>query len=136
MRRRSNATLVALAIAAGSVMFSAPSASAVTYCSSSGYTVTSEPMERCTKLSNGILAVKQSSSGVVATEYYKSGGSTISAKLGYSRGGNSHYGSYISISSGSTKRQTWSLSASSYCTSTYGLLSYSGGTFQTPSSHC
>ncbi|MFE1953270.1 hypothetical protein ACFW9D_22710 [Streptomyces sp. NPDC059524] len=136
MRRRSNATVIALAIAAASVMFSAPSASAVTYCSSGGYTSTGEPMERCTSLSNGILAVKQSSSGVVSTEYYKSGGSTITAKLGYSRGGTNHYASSVSISSGTTKRQTWSLSAGSYCTSTIGLLSYSGGTFQTPTSHC
>ncbi|MFI5875997.1 hypothetical protein ACIBAH_26805 [Streptomyces sp. NPDC051445] len=117
-------------------MFSAPVASAVTYCDSAGYTVTSEPMERCTSLSNGILAVKQASGGVVSTEYYKSGGSTISAQLGYSRSGTSHYASAVSIAVGATKRQTWSLSASAYCTSTIGLLKYSGGTYQTPSSHC
>jgi hypothetical protein len=136
MRRRTNATLIALAIAAGSVMFSAPTVSAVTYCDSSGYTATGEPMERCTSLSNGILAVKQSSSGVVSTEYYKSGGSTISAQLGYSRSGTNHYASAVSIASGTTKRQTWSLSASAYCTNTIGLLKYSGGSYQTPTSHC
>lgn len=117
-------------------MFSAPIASAVTYCDSSGYTVTNEPMERCTSLSNGILAVKQSSSGVVSSEYYKSGGSTISAQLGYSRSGTSHYASAVSIAVDTTKRQTWSLSASAYCTNTIGLLKYSGGTYQTPPSHC
>ncbi|MEV6699264.1 hypothetical protein AB0M68_19120 [Streptomyces sp. NPDC051453] len=136
MRRRANATLAALAIAAGSVMFSAPIASAVTYCDSSGYTSIGEPTERCTSLSNGILAVHQGSSGVVGTSYYKSGGSTISAKLGYSRSGTSHYASSVSIGSGQTKSATWSLGSGAYCSSITGLLSYSGGTYQTPSSHC
>ncbi|MFF4867481.1 hypothetical protein ACFY3J_38755 [Streptomyces sp. NPDC001231] len=136
MRRIANTTLVVLALAAGSVMFGAPTASAITYCDSSGYTSTNEPMERCTKLSNGILAIKQAGSGIVATEYYKSGGSTISAQLGYSRAGTSHYAGAVSIASGATKKQTWSLSANAYCTSTIGLLKYSGGTFQTPASHC
>lgn len=117
-------------------MFSAPVASAVTYCDSAGYTSTNEPMERCTSLTNGILAVKQASGGVVGVEYYKSGGSTISAQLGYSRSGTSHYSSAVSIAVGQTKRSTWSLAASAYCTSTIGLLKYSGGTYQTPSSHC
>ncbi|MET8831707.1 hypothetical protein ABZX40_38425 [Streptomyces sp. NPDC004610] len=136
MRRIANTALVALAITAGSVMFGAPSASANSYCSSSGYTETGEPMERCTTLSNGILTVKQASSGVVSTAYYKSGGSTISARLGYSRSGSSHYKPAVSIAVGATSRATWSLSASAYCTSTIGLLSYSGGTYQTPASHC
>jgi hypothetical protein len=117
-------------------MFGAPAASAVTYCDSSGHTVTGLPTERCTSLSNGILAVSQNSNGLVSTEYYKSGGSTISAKLGYSRSGTSHYGSAVSIAVGATKRATWSLGASTFCTSTVGLLSYSGGTYQTPASHC
>ncbi|MGC8923524.1 hypothetical protein [Streptomyces griseoaurantiacus] len=136
MRRRVNVTLAALAIAAGSVMFGAPAASAASYCDSSGYSSTNQPMERCTSLSNGILTVHQSSSGNVGTSYYKSGGSTISAKLGYSRSGTSHYASAVSISQGSTKSHTWSLGASAYCSSIYGLLSYSGGTYQTPASHC
>ncbi|MGV9702976.1 hypothetical protein [Streptomyces sp. NPDC003483] len=136
MRSRANATLIALAIAAGSVMFSAPSASASTYCSSSGYSTTSEPMSRCTTLSNGVLYTHQASNGNVTTGYDKTGGSAISAKLGYSRGGTSHYASAVSISSGQNKSHNWALSASSYCTSTIGLLSYSGGTYQTPASHC
>ncbi|GLX54464.1 hypothetical protein Shyhy01_74130 [Streptomyces hygroscopicus subsp. hygroscopicus] len=136
MRRRANAVLTAVAIAAGSVMFSAPIASASVYCDNSGYTVTNEPMERCTSLSNGVLVVHQSSSGVVSTTYDKQGGSTISAQLGYSRSGTSHYASAISISSGQTKSATWSLSASAYCTNTIGLLKYSGGSYQTPTSHC
>jgi len=117
-------------------MFSAPVASAAAYCDSSGYTATNEPMERCTKLSNGILIVHQSFSGVVSTTYAKTGGSTISAQLGYSRSGTSRYAGAVSIASGQTKSATWSLSASAYCTSTIGLLTYSGGSYQTPASHC
>ncbi|WP_371670157.1 hypothetical protein OG985_22500 [Streptomyces sp. NBC_00289] len=116
-------------------MVSAPTASAVTYCDSSGYTATNEPMERCTSLDNGILAVHQSSSGNVGTEYYKKSGSTISIKLGYSRSGTSHYASAVSISSGQTKRNTWSLGASAYCSNIIGLMS-AGSTYQTPTSHC
>lgn len=120
-------------------MFSTPTASALTYCDSSGYTVINQPTERCTSLSNGILGVHQASDGgvtVVSAEYYKSGGSTISAKLGYSRSGVAHYAGAVSISVGQTKRSTWSLGASAYCSSMIGLLSYSGGAYQTPASHC
>ncbi|WP_330289809.1 hypothetical protein [Streptomyces sp. NBC_00576] len=117
-------------------MFSAPTASAISYCDSSGYSETSEPMERCTSLSNGLLGIHQASNGVVGVEYTKSGGSTISAKLGYSRSGTNHYASAVSIAVGQTKRSTWSLGASAYCSNMIGLLSYSGGTYQTPTSHC
>ncbi|WP_259472063.1 hypothetical protein [Streptomyces shenzhenensis] len=136
MRRRANATLIALAIAAGSVMFSAPIASAATYCDNTGYTSISEPIERCTTLSNGVLVVHQASNGVVSTGYDKTGGSTISAQLGYSRSGTAHYANAVSISAGQKKSQTWSLGASAYCSSIIGLLKYSGGSYQTPASHC
>ncbi|SED27182.1 hypothetical protein SAMN04490357_4344 [Streptomyces misionensis] len=116
-------------------MISAPTASAITYCDRSGYTATNEPMERCTSLDNGILSVHQASNGVVGTEYYKKSGSTISAKLGYSRSGTSHYASAVSIGSGQTKRVTWSLGASAYCSNIIGLMS-AGSTYQTPTSHC
>ncbi|MFJ1562566.1 hypothetical protein [Streptomyces mirabilis] len=117
-------------------MVSAPTASAVTYCDSSGYTSTNEPVERCTSLDNGILAIHQGSSGVIGVSYYKSGGSTtISAKLGYSRSGTSHYASAVSISKGQTKTATWSLGASAYCSNIIGLMS-AGSTYQTPTSHC
>ncbi len=135
MRRRVNATLIALAIATGSVMFGAPSASAAPYCDSSGYSATNEPVERCTSLDNGILTVHQGSSGVMSTQYYKSGGSAISAKLGYSRSGTSHYASAVSISKGQTKSHSWSLGADAYCSNIIGLMS-SGSTYQTPTSHC
>ncbi|MGW3958119.1 hypothetical protein ACWEKM_46390 [Streptomyces sp. NPDC004752] len=136
MRRRANATLITLAIAAGSVMFSAPIASAAAYCDDSGYTSIGEPIERCTSLSNGVLVVHQASNGVVGTTYGKTGGSTISANLGYSRSGTAHYADAVSIGAGQEKRKTWSLGASAYCSSIIGLLKYSGGQYQTPASHC
>lgn len=136
MRSRTNVTLTALAIAAGSVMFSAPAASAAAYCSGSGYTATNEPMERCTTLSNGILYNKQVSGTTVYTTYSKTGGSTVSIRLGYTYGGSTKYSSYFSISSGQTQKRSWGLGASAYCKSMTGVLNYSGGTFQTPTTHC
>ncbi len=117
-------------------MFSTPAASAATYCSNGGYTATGEPMSRCTELDNGILYVHQAGNGNVTTGYDKTGGSAISAQLGYSRGGTSHYVSAVSISSGQNKSHTWALAESAYCTSTIGLLKYTGGSYQTPASHC
>ena len=116
-------------------MFGAPTASAAPYCDSAGYTATSEPMERCTTLSNGILTIHQGGSGVMTTQYYKSGGSGISASLGYSRSGTTHYKAAVSISSGQTKNASWSLGADAYCSNIIGLMS-SGSTYQTPTSHC
>ncbi|KUM77204.1 hypothetical protein [Streptomyces griseorubiginosus] len=117
-------------------MISAPTASAVDYCDSAGFTATSEPMQRCTTLTNGILAVKQASNGLIGTEYYKKSGSAVSIKLGYSRSGTSHYASAVSISSGQTKLKNWSLGESAYCSNIIGLMSASGSTYQTPTSHC
>ncbi|GAA3376832.1 hypothetical protein GCM10020367_50090 [Streptomyces sannanensis] len=136
MSSRANVTLTALAIAAGSVMFSAPTASAAAYCSSSGYTATNEPMERCTTLSNGILYNKQTSGTTVYATYSKTGGSTISVRLGYTYSGSTTYSSSFSISSGQTVQKSWGLGSSAYCKSMAGVLTYSGGTFQTPSTHC
>jgi hypothetical protein len=136
MRSRANVMLTALAIAAGSVMFSAPTASAAAYCSGSGYTATNEPMERCTTLSNGILYNKQISGTTVYTTYSKTGGSTVSVRLGYTYSGSTTYSAYFSISSGETEKRSWGLGSSAYCKSMTGVLNYSGGTFQTPTTHC
>jgi len=136
MRSKANVTLTALALAAGSVMFSAPAASAAASCSDSGYTATNEPMERCTSLSNGILYNKQVSGTTVYTTYSKTEGTTVSVRLGYTYNGSTTYSSYFSISSGQTVRKSWGLSSSAYCKSMIGVLNYSGGTFQTPSTHC
>ncbi|MFE1749818.1 hypothetical protein [Streptomyces anandii] len=96
-------------------------------------------MERCTSLSNGILYNKQSLSGSttnVFTTYSKTGGSSVSVRLGYTYRGSTHYSSYFSIGSGQTVKKTFTQGASAYCQSMTGVLNYSGGTFQTPSTHC
>ncbi|ALO94818.1 hypothetical protein SHL15_3708 [Streptomyces hygroscopicus subsp. limoneus] len=132
---------ISCAIAASAVMFGAPTASAAGYyCDSSGYMSDNTPTHRCTSLSNGVLAHWKAYSGstntTVVTAYSKTGGSTISARLGYNMGGSTHYGSTQSISSGSTKSSSWELTGDYYCSSSVGLLSYSDGTYQTPSAHC
>jgi hypothetical protein len=136
VRTKTSATLIACALAAGSVLFSGPSASAAAYCDSSGYTATNEPMDRCTTLSNGILYNHQSSADNVSTTYSKTGGSSVSVRLGYTYKGSTHYSSYFSISSGQTVQKTFYPGSGSYCQTMTGVLNYSGGTFQTPSTHC
>lgn len=136
VRTKTSATLIAAALAAGSVMFSAPAASAAAYCSSSGWTSTNEPMERCTELSNGILYNKQTSEPKVFTTYSKTGGSSVRVRLGYTYRGSTHYSSYFTIGSGETVKKGFSPSGFRYCQSVTGVLNYSGGTFQTPSTHC
>ncbi|MFF2127493.1 hypothetical protein ACFVW1_19235 [Streptomyces olivochromogenes] len=136
MRTKTSATLIACAFAAGSVMFSAPVASAAAYCDSSGYTATNEPMSRCTTLTNGILYAHQSSNDKISTQYSKTGGSSVSVRLGYSYRGSMHYSSYFSIDKGDTVTKQFSPGTGTYCQSMTGVLNYSGGTFQTPSTHC
>ncbi|MGW6909279.1 hypothetical protein [Streptomyces sp. NPDC054940] len=139
--KTSSATLIACALAAGSVMFSAPAASAAASCDHSGYTAINEPMERCTTLSNGILYNKQSSPGTdnrtkIATGYSKTGGSSVKVRLGYIYKGSTHYSDYFTIGSGQTVTKKFTQGANAYCQSMTGVLNYSGGTFQTPSTHC
>ncbi|MDL2080747.1 hypothetical protein QNN03_30305 [Streptomyces sp. GXMU-J15] len=50
--------------------------------------------------------------------------------------GSTKYSSSFSISSGETKSKSWSKSGSYMCYNSVGLLSYSGGTYQTPAAHC
>ncbi|EFF90911.1 hypothetical protein [Streptomyces sp. e14] len=136
MRTKANATLIALAFAAGSVMFSAPAASAAAYCSGSGWTATNEPMERCTSLDNGILYNKQISGSTIYTTYSKTGGSTISAKLGYIHSGTTTYAAAVSIASGQTVKKSFSVSSGWYCDSIIGVMSANGTKYQTPATHC
>lgn len=139
MRSKASAALFAGAMAVGSVMFSAPVASAAVACSSSGYTPSNEPMERCTSLSNGTLYHKKAASSTgtaIYTTYSKEDGTAVSVRLGYSMGGSTVYSSYFTISSGQTVKKTFSKSGDYVCSSSIGLLNYSGGTFQTPSAHC
>ncbi|MGW7301831.1 hypothetical protein [Streptomyces sp. NPDC054829] len=138
MRTKTSAAVIACAIAAGSVMFSAPAASAAAACDSSGHTAPGLPIERCTKLSNGILYHNKdgNSPTTLRTTYSKTGGSRVTVKLGYSMSGSTKYSSSFSISSGETKSKSWSKSGSYMCYNSVGLLSYSGGTYQTPAAHC
>ncbi|WP_338781149.1 hypothetical protein [Streptomyces sp. DG1A-41] len=138
MRTKTSAAVIACTIAAGSVLFSAPAASAAAYCDSAGYTASNDPTERCTSLSNGILYHKKTNSAPtnIYTTYSKTGGSKTSVKLGYSMRGDTHYSASISISSGQTKQKSWKLTGDYGCYNSTGLLKYSGGTYQTPAAHC
>ncbi|MEU8642058.1 hypothetical protein [Streptomyces sp. NPDC048674] len=136
MRTKTSATLIACALAAGSIMASAPVASAADYCDSSGHTASNEPMSRCTELSNGYLYAHQSSNDKIAIQYSKTGGSSVSVRLGYTRSGSTHYSSYFTIKSGQTVVKQFGTGTGNYCQSMTGVLNYSGGTFQTPSTHC
>lgn len=141
MLLKTKTVAVACAMAAGTVMLGAPMASAADYCDHSGFTSAGEPMQRCTSLSNGILTHWKSlssdnNSTNIRTRYYKSGGSTVSVRVGYIYNGSTTYSSYFSISSGSGTTKTWNKWGDYYCSSTTGVLNYSGGTFQTPTTHC
>lgn len=141
MRSKTSATALACALAAGSVMFSAPTASANTYCNSSGYTAGGFPNLRCTSLSNGVLTHGKRDlypdpyTGITTT-YYKSGGSSVSVRLGYSMSGSTTYSSYFTISSGQTVTKSWQKFGDYLCYNSTGVLNYSGGTYQTPAAHC
>ncbi|MDT0616088.1 hypothetical protein [Streptomyces lancefieldiae] len=138
MRSKTSAVVLAGAIAAGSVMLSAPVASAAAYCSSSGYTASGLPTERCTSLSNGIVYHKKDYNNPTRmyTTYSKTGGSSVSVRLGYSMSGSTTYSGYFTISSGQTVQKSWSKNGAYMCYNSTGVLNYSGGTFQTPTAHC
>ncbi|MFC9393994.1 hypothetical protein ACFTWS_12660 [Streptomyces sp. NPDC057027] len=97
------------------------------------------PTWRCTSLSNGVLGHGQRMDGSYTrwdTNYYKSGGSAVSVRLGYTRSGVTTYSSYFTISSGQTVNKTWTKLGDYMCYNTTGILNYSGGTYQTPAAHC
>lgn len=139
MRNKIGAAALAAAITTGSVLLGAPAASAAASCDSSGYTATGLPIERCTTLSNGILIHKKDNNDPTGlwTTYYKSAGSTITdMRLGYNLDGTTWYSSSFSISAGDTVSKSWSKAGSYMCYNSVGLLTYSGGTYQTPAAHC
>ncbi|MER7842291.1 hypothetical protein ABTY98_42065 [Streptomyces sp. NPDC096040] len=106
-------------------------ASIDTDCPHNGYITNGDT---CTVLSNGVLYLHDVPNGsYVQLAYSKTGGSAISAKLGYERNSTNHYGSYKSMSSGNEYWQTFSPSAVS-CAVDIGLIydSGSGSQFQTP----
>ncbi|MFF2732837.1 hypothetical protein ACFVS9_33665 [Streptomyces sp. NPDC058008] len=95
----------------------------------------------CTSLSSGrLFHDKTQGSGpvTVRTWYEKnSGGSSISAKLGFNYAGTTTWGSTFTQSPGTTKSASWSRNWSTDCYSTIGMMSVTGqGTFQTPSGTC
>ncbi|GAA4043867.1 hypothetical protein GCM10022233_11430 [Streptomyces shaanxiensis] len=101
------------------------SAAGATSCPSDG-TITR--WDRCTSLDNGVLSVSTTSAGnYVDVNYYRTGGGSLSAKLGYERSGNSVYSGFINMSNTPFHySRSWSPSAS--CAAFYGKLVTSGGT--------
>lgn len=89
----------------------------------------------CTSLSSGALFHRKYTNDKASTWYVKTSGGTISARLGYNRGGVNHFGGTFSQSSGTTKTSSWN--GVTYCSATVGLLNVSGQqTFQTPLASC
>ncbi|MET8974652.1 hypothetical protein ABZX85_03445 [Streptomyces sp. NPDC004539] len=59
--------------------------------------------------------------------YYRTGGNSLSARLGYERSGSSVYSGFINMSSAPFHyERTWTVGAS--CSAFYGKLVTSGGT--------
>lgn len=89
----------------------------------------------CTSLSGGALFHQKYINDKAATWYVKTSGSKITARLGFTKSGNSRWGTTFSQSSGTTKRTTWS--GVTYCSSTVGLMSVNGQqVYQTPLATC
>ena len=111
-------------------------------CPSSGYPTPGNPSGSCTSLSNGAVfhgkGHPDASHTRIYTTYKKTGGSTISAKLGYIFSGSYKWSPYYSIASGNTKSYHWdTLDYDFWCQTTVGVMSVSGGSaYQTPISHC
>ncbi|AZM51221.1 hypothetical protein DMA15_00325 [Streptomyces sp. WAC 01529] len=99
------------------------------------------PNSRCTSLSGGALYHSKyhpdRNNGAIKTWYKKTSGSTVTVKLGYTKGSTTHYGAAVKQKSGTTKSKTWKTGYDDICSSTVGIMSVSGqGIFQTPSAHC
>ncbi|MFG2398446.1 hypothetical protein [Streptomyces lydicus] len=94
----------------------------------------------CTSLSSGaVFHTKTLGANVtITTSYTKDSGGAITAKLGYSYKGTSHWGGQFSQSAGTTKYKSWTSYDSDFrCAPTIGLLQVNGqGTFQTPVATC
>jgi hypothetical protein len=87
----------------------------------------------CTSLSSGGLFHRKYTNDVISTWYVKTGGSTITAKLGFTAGGTTRWSNSFTQSSGQTKTYSWSNTGVAYCTLTVGIISVvDQGQFQTP----
>lgn len=105
------------------------SVQAITSCPSDGYITRGT---RCTTLSNGILWIGLGSGGSYANVIYdKKAGGSITGKLGYLRGGSTHYKATETITTDVDASATWSGLANP-CYPTNGLLYTGGTTYQTP----
>ncbi|MYT33092.1 hypothetical protein GTY73_30925 [Streptomyces sp. SID8354] len=89
----------------------------------------------CSSLSSGALFHQKFTNDKASTSYKKTGGSSISARLGFNRAGTTKWSGWFSQGSGTTKSYSWS--GVTYCSSTVGLLEVKGQqTFQTPLASC
>ncbi|WP_329428034.1 hypothetical protein [Streptomyces sp. NBC_01268] len=61
------------------------------------------PGDKCTTLSNGVLMINETSTGsFVGLQYYKSGGSAVTARLGYLRQGVNRWSGWQSMTAVNT----------------------------------
>ncbi|MCK1817188.1 hypothetical protein MTQ13_23390 [Streptomyces sp. XM4011] len=104
-------------------------------CSNSGNT--NDPGARCTSLSNGTLYVRKSADPSVTVQYYKSGGSSIYARLGFEQNGQNTWDSYKTMTYASEVvnrhfSRTWGPNSVG-CTPVIGKLHVQNGTtYPTP----
>jgi hypothetical protein len=136
-RRTTTAASVA-ALVLGSSLIAAAPAQAYTSCPSDGYV---DRYNVCTKLTNGVLGHHKSlNSGaytqIVSTDYYKSGGSTIYRRLGFSAPFTdvpTQWSGWANQSSGTDTFRKYYYESLNYCNATQGLMEVSGSTvYKTP----
>ncbi|MCZ1005922.1 hypothetical protein [Streptomyces lydicus] len=89
----------------------------------------------CSSLSSGELYHQKYTNNRASTRYKKTGGSSITARVGFNRAGSTSWSGWFSQSSGTTKTGNWN--NISYCSSTVALLQVPGQqTFQMPLADC
>ncbi|WP_407548678.1 hypothetical protein QOM21_05940 [Streptomyces sp. Pv4-95] len=89
----------------------------------------------CTTLGSGELYHQKYTNNRASTWYKKTGGGSITARVGYNRSGSTAWSGWFSQSSGTTKTGSWS--NVTYCAGTVGLLEVRGQqTYQTPLANC
>ena len=128
---------VTAAVAAGSALMIAPAQASTGDAVPASETGIQARVE-CTSLSNGQLCISLGAAPQdIAVFYTKSGGSTISAQLGFrNSAGTTTWGPTKSISVNERANSTWTMSYP--CSRDYkGLIKVSGqGTFETPWATC
>lgn len=85
----------------------------------------------CSELSNGVLLMNATAKGTyIDVSYDKTGGGSVSCKVGYLRSGTNHWSGTKTCSTSLIASAQWSPSAS--CSPNVGLLYSGGSTYQTP----